>query len=175
MTPEWQKQRSGFNHDWLKNRFLTGLSSFLNILNDKVEDPELETRFLNETLPQWPDRIQEALDIVDRFESEMSPKILFQYPPLSRCDSETTSWLPDLVHSRWCQRYRPDRLCEDSRKAIKLSINAYKRVREATGQIDHAPSTESLRQHIMVFSEFRSACMDVSNALSRFPSKIAIV
>ena len=175
MATEWQQRRSGFNHDWLKNRFLTSLSSFLNILQGKVEDSELEDRFLKEILPQWPGRIQEASDIVELFEYEMSPKILFQYSPLSQCCPETTCWLPDLVHSRWFQRYRPDRLCQDSREAIKRAIEAYHCVREITEQVDHTPSTESLRQHKIFFSEFRSACLDVSNALSCFPSRIEIV
>ncbi len=48
--PKWQKRRAELNHDWLKNVYLIRIDEFLNLLDDKIEDRELEKRFVPDIL-----------------------------------------------------------------------------------------------------------------------------
>ncbi len=175
MIPDWQRRRSGFNHDWLKNRFLTGVSSFMNMLDDQFEDAEAEERFLSETLPQWPGRAREVGGLVRDFESEMTPKTLFRRPPLSRCSPETMAWLPELVHVLWRQRVEVDQLRAVADEALVGANEAFAEVVRAMESCSQQPSVASLRPHREYFVRFRTACENLSRSFSRFPSRIEIV
>jgi len=175
MHPDWQHRRSAFNHDWLKNRFLTAVASFMNILDDLVEDEETEERFVGEILPQWVDRAQEASGLVADFEPEMSPKVLFRQPPLSRCGPAAMSWLPDVVHLLWRRRIDADGLCAGARESLAAANAAYETLRDDVAECADCSSAEALRPYREQFAEFRMRCEEVSRAISRFPSRIQVV
>lgn len=175
MNPDWQCRRSAFNHDWLKNRFLTALASFSNILDNLVDDPETEERFVQTTLPQWPARAAEAWTLVDDFQYEMSPKILFLRPPLSRCRVTTMAWLPDMVHGWWYRRLNVEQLCADAHEALMDADSAYQQVTRAV--TDHADPC-ALRGSCLVrdrLEAFHAACERVAMVISNFPSRIEVV
>jgi hypothetical protein len=175
MTPDWQRRRSAFNHDWLKNRFLTAIASFVNILDDLVEDEETERRFVIGILPQWVGRSREAEMLVADFDSAMSPWALFRHPPLCRCGPATMGWLPDLVHLLWRRRVHVDGLCLDARESIVAANAAYERLRNGLAECADCSSAEALRSYRDRFAAFRSKCEEVSRAISRFPSRILVV
>jgi hypothetical protein len=175
MTSDWQKRRSEFNHDWLKNRFLTAVASFMNILDDLVEDTETERSFVGEILPQWPGRAREAARLVADFETQMSPTTLFARPPLCCCGSASASWLPNLVHLLWCRRIGIDVLCIDAARSLADANVAYKNLSEVLAQCADCSSAEALRPFLSHFRTFRSACEKVSGMISRFPSRIELV
>src|SRR5207248_1082717 len=95
----WQRRRSAFNHDWLKNQYLTALASWINLLDSRggYRDAAFESVFVPEILPQWELSREEALSLARTFDWEMSARQLFQYPPLLRSDSDTKQWLGDLA------------------------------------------------------------------------------
>lgn len=173
MAHEWQSRRSAFNHDWLKNRFLTATSSFLNVLNGLIEDPEAGKRFVHETLPQWPERMTEGSCLIADFETEMSPRNLFERSPLSRCGSATMKWLPDLVHFLWCHHLNADSLCADAQNALKKADAAYRGVAEVVQNF--SGEVEALCPFRERFEAFRAACEQVSRMINRFPSEIKVV
>jgi len=175
MTPNWQQRRSTFNHDWLRNRFLTAVASFVNILDDLVEDPETEKRFVRDILPQWADRARESEELVADFNLEMSPRSLFRQPPLCRCEPATMRWLPDLVHLLWRRRVDVDRLCSDARESVARAKAAYGELCDGLSECADCSSTEALRPYRDQFAAFRSKCEDVSRAISRFPSRIQVI
>jgi len=175
MLPDWQHRRNGFNHDWLKNRFLTAMSSFVNILDDLVEDPETELRFVRDLLPQWPGRAAEAAGLIAAFKTEMSPTILFRQPPLYRCGPATMEWLPGLVHLLWCQRLSVNRMCTDACRAIAVANDSYEHIAKALVECASPVSVETLRPYRDLFSEFRAACEEVSLSISSFPNRIEVV
>jgi hypothetical protein len=175
MFPDWQRRRSAFNHDWLKNRFLTALASFINILDDLVEDPEAEKRFVQKTLPQWSARTLEASRLIDDFESEMSPRALFQQPPLSRCGSATRRWLPDLAHQLWRHRVNAGAMCADAREALVKANEAYEQVVGSVGSCADPSEAQALRPFRDRFEVLLAACEQFSKSISRFPGRIEVV
>ena len=175
MSENWQNQRGDLNHDWLKNRFLIDLGSFMNILDDRIEDSVLERRFVRDALPQWSKRSSEAFRLVATFETEMSPKKLFEQPPLSRCAPATMGWLSNLVHSLWLVRCRVRSLREEAARALTAADRAYDRLRQALATCPDTQSALALRTHREAFAAFRSACEAASNTINRFPNRIEVV
>ena len=96
MTSSWQKRRSAFNHDWLKNQYLPALAKLINIIDSEVEDPEFPRFFVHLTFPQWEQRREEVLSIIRDSEHSISPQILFHSSQLSNCDAYTKSWASEL-------------------------------------------------------------------------------
>lgn len=90
-----------FNHNWLKSRYLPALYRFLNLLRDEIEDPEFGTLFLTTHFRAWEHARGLVAELCHSFEREMSPRRLFDSPPLGHLDAETRSWLGDLLHHAW--------------------------------------------------------------------------
>ncbi len=174
MVRDWQRRRSAFNHDWLKNRFLTALASFMNILDGLVDDIETEKRFVQETLPQWPERAIEASRLISDFESQMSPRVLFRQLPLCRCGSATKSWLPDLLHELWRHRVNTDAMCADACDALFRAEAAYQQAMDSMHCVDPR-EIEALRPFRDRFEAFHAACQQLAQSIHKFPDRIKVV
>jgi len=175
MVREWQRRRSEFNHDWLKNRFRTSLDSWVNSLEQQAEDPEREAAFLSEVLPAWETRVGEALRLAEDFEREMSPRVLFSELPLSRCGEEIRRWLPDLVHALWLERHQVRTLVEDVLTAARAADSAYISLTQALENDGKTRSTKELGAYRSQFVEFRNLCKDLCKAIERFPNRILAI
>jgi hypothetical protein len=159
----------------MKNRFLTGLSSFLNMLDDQLEDPEAERRFLFETLPQWPARAREAKELIREFGREMSPKVLFSCPPLNQCNSETMGWLSGVVDAIWRQRVQADQLSVAAEESLAGANDAFAAVAKAVRVSSQPACVTSLQLHRESFVRFRTACERLSRSFSQFPNRIEVI
>lgn len=171
----WQKRRGEFNHDWLKNTYAIALGKWLNILEGRVEDPELEAAFVSAVLPTWEARYPEALRLVEDFEHEASPRVLFNVPPLRRCSEETKRWLPDLVHALWLERHRVKELREDANAAAAAAQASYARLTQALAACEDRHRGHALAQYRSLFAEFRDRCQELGEAMEQFPGRILVV
>lgn len=171
----WQKLRGRFNHDWLKNQYMPALAKYLNILDDRVEDEEFERSFVSEILPEWEHHRAEALMLARDFEGALSPRCLFEMPPLSRCDETTRQWLGDLAHALWLRRYPVEQWVSAAIAAIESADHAYRRLRELLQESqEDDDAAQATRAHHEQFVEFRALCQNLANAVSRFPSEIKV-
>jgi hypothetical protein len=175
MTQPWQKRRSQFNHDWLKNQYMPALAKNLNLLDDLIEDDEFAQSFVSHVLPAWEKHRGEAIDLAGTFESEMSPRALFASSPLCNCTEETKGWLGSLVHMLWLKRYPISEWVAEAAQAVEQTDAAYQRLREAF-QDNHSfaggePSPKSKEQ----FVEFRRNCQLMANAISKFPGDVNVL
>jgi hypothetical protein len=174
MVNAWQRRRSEFNHDWLKNRYLPALSKWLNLLDGKIEDPAFESTFLKVIFGQWEEQSPRALKLVQDFEKEMSPRTLLEFPPLSILASSTKAWLGPLVHELWLARY-PVRNWIDSAVAVVRSLDmAYERVLECLSERQTDVSVVQVGLCRPVFAEFRLDCHRLARAVEAFPSKVTV-
>jgi hypothetical protein len=105
MSEGWQRRRSAFNHDWLKNKFMPALATCHNGLKGHVEYEGLERTILEQVIPEWVAHRVEAISLLADFEREMSPKVLVDRPPLVTACPHVREWLGDLVHNLWLARY----------------------------------------------------------------------
>ena len=172
MTPAWQKRRSRFNHDWLKNQFLPALASWLNLLDDKIEDPGFEQSFMAAVLPQWEAHHVEALDLVRDFEELMSPAGLLDRPPLVRLSEYDRSWLRKLVHGLWLGRYAVPKLVANALDHILAVDRAYELVQQRLRSCPGTQSVYSERPFRSDWKEFRELCLQLAKAIEAFPGEV---
>lgn len=172
MTPTWQKRRSAFNHDWLKNQFMPALAKFQNLLDDRIEDVAFERSFVSSVLSQWESHREEAFALPRDFEREMSPRRLFDHPPLSRCDEQTKQWLRSLVHHLWLTRYPARQWVADATACAEEADAAYNRLQEAVGGCADIQSASALRPFREQFAEFRKRCLNLGVAIGNFLSEV---
>lgn len=174
LTPPWQKRRSAFNHDWLKNRYMPALAKYLNLLEGRVEDEEFERSFVSNILPEWEEHRGEALALAVDFERDMSPRLLFESRPLSRCDEATRLWLGDLLHALWLRRHPVRRWVEAAEAATARADEAYTWLRDTLRDCPAPGSADATRRYLKQFAELRARCQDVANAVSKFPSEVKV-
>jgi hypothetical protein len=171
----WEKRRSSFNHDWLKNRYILALAKFLNLLDDRVEDAEFEQAFISTVLPEWERHKTEAWQIARDFEESMSPKSLFTKAPLCRCDQPTVEWLGRLAHQLWLARYPVAQWVSNVCAQLEAGDEAYQQIQNALKDCRNTQSAEELQKFREYFVEFRQRCQDVANAMSTFPREVNVV
>jgi hypothetical protein len=172
MTASWQKQRSRFNHDWLKNRYLPAVAKWINILDELVEDPAFEDEFLRSILPQWEQQSRHALDLVDAFTREMSPERLMGQTIFSNFSEESRRWLGPLLHELWLSRYPVAEWQFNARDAILKSISQYSEIKMTPKpqQYTRLEKEETRNQ----FVAFQNCCHAVARSIEVFPSKLLI-
>jgi len=175
MISQWQKDRSAFNHDWLKNQYMPALAKYLNLLDDQLEDLEFERSFILETLPEWEAHRAEALALARSFESEMSPQRLFDAPPLARCDEATKQWLGEFIHTLWLKRYPVRQWISGAVTATEHADTAYQKLHAMLRACPNVYSAEVTRPYRAQFGELRARCQDLANAVSKFPSEVKVI
>jgi hypothetical protein len=174
-SAKWQRRRSEFNHDWLKNRFIPALSRLLNLLDRRIDDPALEVSFATNVLLEWDAHRNEAFTLPNDFEVEMTPRILFEQPPLSYCDEEKKQWLGDLADLLWKSRYPVSDWVQNALQAAISTDDACNRLRAALERNHEIRSVESLQPLRPLFAEFEKACRNLAKAIEPFLREVRIV
>jgi hypothetical protein len=174
-TPEWQRRRSRFNHDWMKNGFIPAVSSCLNSLQGRVESSELLVAFFDEILPEWEKHRETALELPRLFEEEMSPRILLNTPPLSLLPTETRFWLGAVVHGLWLARYPVREWVDDVSACVAEADSLYWQLREALGQQAGIGGSERGHAILPELGQFMEACFRLSKAIEQFPSDVRVI
>jgi hypothetical protein len=163
-APGWQKRRSDFNHDWLKNRFIPALAKWLNLLDDQLEDPDFEHSFVACVLPQWEQHRDEALALPRDFESQMSPRTLL--------GPRSEGWLGTLVHLLWLSRYPVRRWAEQALAAAREVEVEFRRLRERLTSCADTRAVVALRPMRPMFASFRERCQQLARAIEAFLSEV---
>ena len=175
MTLRWQKRRSEFNHDWMKNKYIPKLGAWVNLLDGRIEDKDLEKFYVSSILPDWESHKNEALALSNDFETEMSPRVLFNELPLVNCDDETKQWLGDLIHYLWLIRYSVNQLISDASESAKNTNDAYYKLQDALRACKNTKKVEALKPFRKLFAEFLKNCRSLSDAIEKFPSEVKAV
>ena len=170
----WQLRRSRLNHDWLKNVYLVALGNWASLLADEVEHAEFEATFVDGRLRDWETRGLEIEELIRTFEDSMSPREMFARRPLSACDEPTSTWLVGLVHELWLRRCNVLDLCRVARERLVAAAETYATLRRG---LEGCPTTSvaALRPMAARFEALRSACSDLSRAISAFPNRVEVV
>jgi len=175
MLTSWQKKRSSFNHDWLKNGYILRLSEWLNLLDDKIEDPELENSFVDKVLTTWELQRSEAMSLPIDFKKEMSPTVLFNDLPLSNCDDETKTWLGDIIHNLWLVRYSVNELTSTVIKCANDTDAAYQSLQKALKGCKDTKYIETLRSYRGFFADLLDKCRFLAAAIEKLPNEVKAV
>jgi hypothetical protein len=174
LTPVWQKRRSRFNHDWLKNQFLPTLARWLNLLDDLIEDPEFERSFIPTFLAEWESQRVEARSLASQFEVEMSPACLLDHPPLARFSEQDKAWLKRLVHNLWLQRYAVSAQVDEALAAIRDADAIFVAIQQRLDPSAEPPTAADERVHLIQWREFRECCQNLAKVIEAFPNQVKV-
>lgn len=173
LTTTWQERRSDFNHDWLKNKYLNGLTAFIERLQSSQPDRERLIEFLHHRFPSWEARRDQLTWLRDTFEDEMSPRRLFEVLPLNRCDEQTKTWLGELVHALWLARYPKKTSIQTVCAAFETADRQYEHLRRALKDVEMV-EVAYLAGLLPDFCTFKESCLALSIAISRLPNHILV-
>lgn len=170
----WQKRRSGFNHDWLKNQYIPALAKCQNLLDGRIEDQQFEVSFLSGIFPLWERHRGEALEIIALYEQMMSPARLLDEPPLSRVRDVDKRWLGPVLHSLWLSRTRADELAAGAAEVVRRVDASYLGLKQSLGDLRADDSLADLRPYAEQFSDFRERLQELAHVMSAFPREINV-
>ena len=169
---EWERLRSRFNHDWLKNRFLVAVGSFLSAVSGEGYSVKKALGPLKHVMAQWPERQDKLNQILEEFEDTMSPATLLDSPPLDRLDGTTRQWLGRLVHLLWWKGRGNEARLAGVEEARRRADDTYERLMAQLNGADAEREVEILEAAAKdVYAEFQG----LAEAMHRLPSKIEVV
>lgn len=174
MAPNWQIDRGQLNHNWLQNGVIVALNHAVGVATGTVL-PRNVRQTLAEDINRWQERQQEFPSFLARFEDEMSPKVYFDQEPLSNCTEEVRSWLLPVTHDLWLQREKVKEKINTAMSAYETATETYRKLHEALEQLPEIPANEDLIPFQWVLTEFKTACENLSQAISAFPQDIRCV
>lgn len=171
MQPDWQRRRSDFNHQWLKNRFLSALDAADQVIRGRIRGADYLQELLEVDLPEWPERRGDLNALLEDFESDMSPRRLFDGPPLCECGSPARETLADLMHELWVARYPISGWLENARAAAS-KVDEHHELLRGTAPLDDSGGVRA--EFAERLDGFRAACRSLSKALEKFPNRILV-
>lgn len=175
MILNWHKKRNEFNHDWMKNKYIPALGTWMNLLDDKLDNDEIEKSFIESKLPEWELHRSLAIALLHDFETEMSPRMLFSKPPLFNCDEDTKQWLGELIHCLWLERYSVKGLVKNATERAKNTNAIYEKLCNSLKNCKNIHKIKELKKYRELFSEFLKACRELSEAIEKFPSEVKVL
>ena len=116
-TMDWTSTKARFNHDWLKNRASVAINALLQQARSGVNITVFGNSQLR-VLEEWTERRLEALSLIDRFPTEMSPAVLFKQAPLCFCGTTSQSWMAPLILEIWRDRCHVEEWTVHARNAV---------------------------------------------------------
>jgi hypothetical protein len=175
MTEKWQKRRCELNHDWLKNAYIPALSTWINLLNNEIEDPEFEKSFIGEVFIQWEENSSKVLLLIDDFCELMSPKCLFERLPLKRCKDDFKEWMIPFIHEFWFTRYPVKKWVEDASKKAGVVDQLYKRIKKTMTNCSNIHSAEEFNTYKNLFHDFSMSCRELASSIEKFPGEVKVI
>lgn len=174
VTPgQWQVLRRRFNHDWMQNRYLPWLATYLNLLEDRQHYQEYTADFDRLVLEEWRQHSDDADALLESFFREMAPSFLFAGGPL-RVGGTGYSWVASVADALWRARLRAPTLLDDARRAL---VQAKKRFSFLAAACDDGVLPEDGERRTRVAEElrsFRDCCEQLGGAVSALPELIRV-
>ena len=169
----WRDRRVALNHDWLKNVYLNRLRECEERLTRPDPDWKRVERFFGEDFPQWRTHRLASLELADSCAVEMSPRIFFAAPPLSRLEDRTKAWLPDAIHALWLHRHGLEATTARVWSSVARVQALYEELRILTQTLGDSglAGKSELRPKLR---EYADACVELSQTLSALPKEILV-
>ena len=170
-STEWERRRSRFNHDWLKNRFLVEVGSFENSLSGKGYSVKKALNTLRDVMEQWLEQRKRLGGIIRDFENSMSPATLMDLPPLKNMDDATRRWLKPLIHQLWWKGRGNEIRKDAAEEALMRANKKYELLLVELSATDAEQDIELLER---VAREMQTEFQSLAEAIQRLPSKVIV-
>jgi len=163
VTADWQTRRSELNHLRLRNLFLNALAAAVARISERNDAVHIG---IADRLSRWPALAADFKTLIHDFELEMSPATALQRPPLSDFPVGWRDQAGPVIHGLWKARYPVDEWTFGAKAAVEKA--------DATYQQIFPPGMPSQISESSL-TTFHDRCLDLSEAVSRFPSRIPII
>lgn len=171
MLTEWERKRSAFNHDWMKNIYLRNLMGALDRLQLAPDSPII-IDYLDSDFSAWEHNRDKVCWLSKNLSESLSPKRLFESRPLSLVSADTRAWLPDAVHHIWLAKYNVKEAVSRLNILIDTVDEQYKNIKKILDNNEGKIKREVLKYCL---ETYQTACRDLSNNLSSLPKTIRTV
>ena len=166
----WQRARTAFNHDWLKNRYLPRLAAYLNIITGRASNPRWIREFDQMVLAEWRTHAAEGRRVVEAFESTMSPAAALVRA--RRFTADERAWLPAVADSLWRARLDIDVTCNAARAQFDAAERAFAKL---DGRFGSMPQTSSLEELEDCLKTFQAECETLAACVASLPREVRFV
>lgn len=174
MSIDWQRHRNALNHDWLKNEFTRHLRAFIARAEAREPDRTRLAEFVSQDWPKWGANRERLATLLASAESELSPRQLFDQPPLCRCQAETKVWLSEVVHVLWLTRTSIRHLIGAAQTALADADCRYQQL-DPMLRSGEVLDSDRLREVSGLFRTFEADVERLSSVMSRLPHKVQVV
>jgi hypothetical protein len=168
----WQMRRSDFNHQWLKNQFLSALDCAANYFSGKLRGEGYLEEFFSSDFRSWESKTTEGRRLIDDFEIDMTPRILFESEPLCGWDEALFQAGSLAIHELWLARNRVRSIAGHAHDCLNAADGAY----HILSQVIKEECSDFRSQEVRnCFEIFRSSCRILSESVEMFPSRLLVV
>ena len=166
----WQRARTAFNHDWLKNRYLPRLAAYLNIITGRASNPRWIREFDQMVLAEWRTHAAEGRRVLEAFESAMAPGAALART--RRFTGDARAWLLVVADSLWRTRLDIDAKCSAARAQFDAAEQAFVTL---DGRFGSMPQTSSLEELEDCLKAFQAECETLAACVARLPREVRFV
>ena len=117
------------------------------------------------------ERRSDLESLLGDFETEMSPRKLFDAPPLSEWESEIKGVMGELIHELWLTRYPVRDWISNARLAAQVVEKSYAQL-VLTRPVD--ADGRVVPEFSMRLNNFQEACRVLAKAIEKFPNRILV-
>jgi len=164
----WQKVRIQLNHDWLQNQFIPACAKMVHVLEGAVQDEAYGSKFFGQYLPVCVNRFKEIDELIASFEKSMSPGSLFEENPLNCLPGNQKLFFLELSHILWMHKNPVQKWISNAKKALAYSQTCWLNTQEKNKGFGDVYDVK------ICVSEFLESCIELSDCISLFPSKIIV-
>lgn len=144
MNGEWERQRSAFNHGWLKNRLVTCLLRCKRVASGLVQDDIAQDDLL-ELLNGWELARLGAVQVLSEMESRVHHAVVPSSNDSLALGESTCRYLLEVDRLRWLQLTNAEMLGEEALRALGDIDDEIMRTRLWLQDSGTMPDSELLR------------------------------
>lgn len=161
----WATRRARLSHDLVSNRLVQRLMGLQRMAEGRVELAEAPDYGLG---GMWAQIRAECRELHATLFLEMSPRALFEEPPLCHCSEETKVWLIPYTHQLWLQRTEAEARAADLEAAV-VDVDAA--INQLLTSLGIHIGRDRLGEHV---AAARRAVDRLSEALTALPKSVIV-
>lgn len=180
---DWEARRHTLSHRRLGNRFVGRVGEASTAAREGAPaDRAVLSEFfggrngngVSDALTEWWRLSDEAHELVESFEREMSPGALFRQPPLVNTDAATKKWLVPLSISVWRKRHSIDRIENEVSSALTAADKAAHALERVIAEDWNRQVGKPKSALARGLGTFARAVEALSRAFGRYPHRILV-
>jgi len=142
---DWDRQRSEFNHGWLKNRFVTCVLRCKRVAEGVVED-DMACEDLYELVSGWDSLRRSATQILSEMESRIAAPVLPSSEDVLILGESTCRYLLEVERQRWLQLSNACSRVREAEESLKAFDDEVRRIRPHIDGSEAFPAAGTLSQ-----------------------------